>query len=140
MKRFPNKPLSYFCLFILQAMLWNACAWTSETHAEEEDAFLDSLSREVDTVAYLEPEIPSFSDLLLADVVASLANKDSIKVVHLLDSACVKLTRPVSADSLFEVEESARDVIAFLDSSRYELSTLRIDIERFKQPLRQLFP
>ncbi len=121
-------------------MLWNACTWGSEEPVEEEDAFLDSLSMEVDTVAYLEPEIPSFSDLLLADVAVSLANKDSLRVVLLLDSACTKLTRPVAADSLFEVEESSRDIIAFLDSSRYELSTLRIDIERFKQPLRQLFP
>lgn len=140
MKYFPYKTLLCLCFFILQAMLWNACAWGSEESVEEEDAFLDSLSMEVDTVAYLEPEIPSFSDLLLADVAVSLANKDSLRVVLLLDSACAKLIRPVAADSLFEVEESSRDIIAFLDSSRYEFSTLRIDIERFKQPLRQLFP
>ena len=109
-----------------------------DAHADDEQA--DSFCLLVDTVAFLEPEIPSFSDSLLADVTFYLSAHDSAGVVALLDSACVRLTVPAHADSSFMAEEYTQEIIAFLDSNRYEFNLLKVDIERFRRTLRQLFP
>ena len=114
--------------------------WVPGNDSEMDAKQYDSLCILVDTVAVLELEIPSFTDSVLADVAVRLSAGDSAGVVVLLDSVCARLTMPELADSSFIAEEYSREIIAFLDSSRYEFSVLKIDVERFRRSLRQLFP
>lgn len=116
------------------------CMWAPGNDSEMDAKQYDSLCILVDTVAVLEPEIPSFTDSVLADVAVRLSAGDSAGVVVLLDSVCARLTTPELADSSFIAEEYSREIISFLDSSRYEFSVLKIDVERFRRSLRQLFP
>ena len=114
--------------------------WAPGNGGGSDDEQADSFCLLVDPVAFLEPEIPSFSDSVLADVSFCLAAHDSAGVVALLDSACARLTVPAQADSAFMAEEYSQEIIAFMDSNRYEFNLLKVDIERFRRSLRQMFP
>lgn len=130
------------CAFVIAAhsLLLCTCMWAPGNGSGSDDEQTDSFCLLVDTVAFLEPEIPSFSDSVLADVSLCLAAHDSAGVVALLDSACARLTVPAQADSSFMAEEYSQEIIAFMDSNRYEFNLLKVDIERFRRSLRQMFP
>ena len=131
----------FYASVIAAHSLWlGACMWAPGNDGGSDDGQSDSFCLLVDTVAFLEPEIPSFSDSVLADVAHCLSARDSAGVVTLLDSACARLTIPAQADSSFMAEDYSQEIIAFLDSNRYEFNLLKVDIEHFRRTLRQLFP
>ena len=132
----------FFCASVIavHSLLLCTCMWAPGNDGGSDDEQPDSFCLLVDTVAFLEPEIPTFSDSVLADVALCLSVHDSAGVVALLDSACVRLTVPARSDSSFMAEEYSQEIIAFLDSNRYEFNLLKVDIERFRRSLRQMFP
>lgn len=132
----------FLCAFVIAAhsLFLCACVWAAGDDASSDDEQPDSFCLLVDTVAVLFPEIPTFSDSVLADVSRLLSAKDSSAVVALLDSACVRLVETAQQDSAFVAEEYSQELVAFLDSNRYEFSLLHIDIERIRRTLKQLLP
>lgn len=132
----------FFCASVIavHSLLLCTCMWAPGNDGGSDDEQPDSFCLLVDTVAVLFPEIPTFSDSVLADVSRLLSAKDSSAVVSLLDSACVRLVETAQQDSAFVAEEYSQELVAFLDSNRYEFSLLHIDIERIRRTLKQLLP